>query len=290
MNGAALRSAATVVALSIQEGIRRRVFLAVLVLTLAFLALYGLGAHFAFKDVDEFAAGEPKILDPHAFTGATMFGLAMFATLFLGAVLAVFLTLGVVRGDAESGLLQPIVDRPIGRTTMLLARFAGAALLSAAYVIVVYLAAWAITEATGHWSPDHLLGPALGLALGVAIIAALSLLTSTVLSVTAQGIVVFMVFGAGLTAGLLAQIGHAINSDSLHTIGRVASWVLPFEGLYAAALHALISGTSGLTGVVLQLGPFGGSEAAGPELIAWAFLYLIGILALAAFVFSRRDL
>jgi Cu-processing system permease protein len=286
----ALRSAATVVALSVQEGIRRRVFLAVLVLTLAFLGLYALGAHFAFRDVDEFAAGETKILDPHAFTGATIFGLAMFATLFLGTVLAVFLTLGVVRGDAESGLLQPIVVRPIGRTTMLLARFAGAALLSAAYVIVVYLAAWAITEATGHWSPDHLLGPALALALAVAIIAALSLLASTVLSVTAQGIVVFMVFGAGLTAGLLAQIGHAINSDSLHTIGRVASWALPFEGLYAAGLHALISGTSGLTGVVLQLGPFGGSEAAGPDLIGWAFVYLIGVLGIAAFVFSRRDL
>jgi Cu-processing system permease protein len=290
MRAEALRSAATVVALSVQEGLRRRVFLAVLVLTLAFLGLYALGAHFAFRDVDEFAAGETKILDPHAFTGATIFGLAMFATLFLGAVLAVFLTLGVIRGDAESGLLQPIVVRPIGRTTMLLARFAGAALLSAAYVIVVYLAAWAITEATGHWSPDHLLGPALGLALAVAIIAALSLLASAVLSVTAQGIVVFMVFGAGLTAGLLAQIGHAINSDSLHTIGRVASWALPFEGLYAAGLHALISGTSGLTGVVLQLGPFGGSEAAGPELIGWAFVYLAGVLALAAFVFSRRDL
>jgi ABC-type transport system involved in multi-copper enzyme maturation permease subunit len=290
MNATTLRSAATVIALSVQEGIRRRVFLAVLVLTLAFLALYGLGAHFAFRDVNEFAAGEAKILDPHAFTGATIFGLAMFATLFLGAVLAVFLTLGVVRGDAESGLLQPIVVRPIGRTTMLLARFAGAALLSAAYVVVVYLAAWAITEATGHWSPDHLLGPALGLALGVAIIAALSLLASTLLSVTAQGIVVFMVFGAGLTAGLLAQIGHAINSHSLHTIGRVASWALPFEGLYTAGLHALISGTSGLTGVELQLGPFGGSEAAGPQLIGWAFVYLAGVLALSALVFSRRDL
>jgi hypothetical protein len=34
---------------------------------------------------------------------------------------------------------------------MLLARFAGAALLSAAYVVAVYLAAYAITEATGHW-------------------------------------------------------------------------------------------------------------------------------------------
>jgi Cu-processing system permease protein len=157
-------------------------------------------------------------------------------------------------------------------------------------VVAVYLAACAITKATGDWSPDHLLGPALGLALGVAIIAALSLLASTVLSVTAQGIVVFMVFGAGLTAGLLAQIGNAINSDSLHTIGRFASWALPFEGLYSAGLHGLISGTAGLTGVVLQLGPFGGSEAAGPELILWSFVYLLGVLALAAFVFSRRDL
>ena len=290
MTPSPLRSAATVIGLAVKEGIRRRVFFAVLILTVAFLALYALGAHFAFKSADEFAGGEPQILDPHAFTGATMFGLAMFATLFLGAVLAVFLTLGVVRGDAETGLLQPIVVRPIGRTTLLMARFAGAALLSGSYVILVYLAALGITDAAGGWSPDHLIGPALALALGVAIIAALSLLASILLSVTAQGIVVFMVFGAGLTAGLLAQIGHAINSDSLHAIGRVASWALPFEGLYAAGLHALISETSGLTGVVLQLGPFGGSEAAGPELVAWAFLYLVMVLSIAAVVFSRRDL
>jgi Cu-processing system permease protein len=290
MNVSTLGSVATVVGLSIQEGVRRRVFLAVLVLTAGFLALYALGAHFAFRDVDQFASGGIDILDPRAFTGATLLGLAMFATLFLGAVLAVFLTLGVVRGDAESGLLQPIVVRPIGRTTLLLARFAGAALLSSVYVIAVYAAALAITSLTGDWSPDHLVGPALALALAVAILAALSLLASTTLSVTAQGIVVFMIFGGGLIAGLLAQIGNAINSDSLHTIGRIASWALPFEGLYAAGLHALISETSGLTGVVLQLGPFGGSEAAGPQLIAWAVIYLVGVLALAALVFSRRDL
>jgi ABC-type transport system involved in multi-copper enzyme maturation permease subunit len=290
MTPSPLRSALVLIAHSAREGVRRRVFLAVLVLTAAFLGLYGVGAHFVFRDVRSFAGGEQGILDPKAFAGATIFGLAMFAILFLGAVLSVFLTLGAVRGDAESGLLQPLVVRPVGRTTMLLARFAGAAGLSAAYVVIVYLAAWAITRATGHWSPDHLLGPALGLALAVSIVAAISLLLSVLLPVTAQGIVVFMVFGAGLTAGLLAQIGHAIDSDSLHAIGRVASWALPFEGLYAAGLHALISGTSGLTGVVLQLGPFGGSEAAGPGLIAWAFAYMLGVLALATLVFSRRDL
>jgi len=286
----ALASALTIVAHSVREGVRRRVFLAVIALTVAFLALYGLGAHFVFRDASSFGEGEQQILDPHAFAGATIFGLAMFATLFLGAVLAVFLTLGAVRGDAESGLLQPLVVRPLGRTTMLMARFAGAAALSSAYVLVVYLAAYAITEVTGSWSPDHLLGPGLGLALAVSIIAAISLLLSVLLPATAQGIVVFMIFGAGLTAGLLAQIGNAINSDSLHEIGRVASWALPFEGLYAAGLHALISGTGGLTGVVLQLGPFGGSEAAAPGLIAWAFAYMLGVLAVAAFAFSRRDL
>jgi ABC-type transport system involved in multi-copper enzyme maturation permease subunit len=285
-----LRSAGTVVAHTVREGIRRRVFLAVLILTAAFLALYALGAHYVFKDANSFAGGADHILDPKAFAGATIFGLAMFATLFLGSVLAVFLTLGAVRGDAESGLLQPMVVRPIGRTTMLAARFAGAAALSGAYVIVVYLLALAITQATGGWSPDHLIGPALALALAVAVVAAISLMLSVFLPVTAQGIVVFMIFGAGLTAGLLAQIGHAIDSHSLHTIGRVASWALPFEGLYAAGLHALISQTSGLTGVVLQLGPFGGSEAAGPALIAWGVAYMLGVVAFAALAFSRRDL
>ena len=75
-------------------------------------------------------------------------------------------------------------------------------------------AAWAITWQTGALvaRPPARAGPGAGPR--VAIIAALSLLASILLSVTAQGIVVFMVFGAGLTAGLLAQIGNAINSDT----------------------------------------------------------------------------
>ena len=127
MTPSPLGSALTVIAHSVREGVRRRVFLAVLILTAGFLALYAVGAHFVFRDVQSFAGAEAGILDDKAFAGATIFGLAMFAILFLGAVLAVFLTLGAVRGDAESGLLQPLVVRPIGRTTMLMARFAGAA-------------------------------------------------------------------------------------------------------------------------------------------------------------------
>ena len=280
----------TIVGYALRESLRRRVFGVVLVLTLGFLVLYALGAHYAFKDVESFVPPEQKVLDATAFTGATIFGLAMFAILFLGAVVAIFLTLGVVRGDAEAGLLQPIVVRPIGRRAILLARFAGAAAVAAAYVIVVYALAVAITRANGPWMPDHLVGPALGLALAVTIIAAISMLISVFMSATAQGIAVFMVFGTGLTAGLLDQIGHALESHTLHSIARVATWLLPFDALYQASLHSLISSTSGLTGVILQLGPFGGSEAAGPVLALWSLAYPAAIVGAAAWCFARRDL
>jgi ABC-2 type transport system permease protein len=279
---------ATVVGYAIRESVRRRVLAVVLVLTVGFLALYGIGVHFAFRDTQGFAGFE--VINTKAFTGATLLGLAMFATLFLGAVVAVFLTLGVVRGDAETGLLQPLVVRPLGRRTMLLARFAGAATFAAAYGLGVYLCAMVITGAIGGWWPDHLLGPGLGLAAGLVIIAALSLLTSVFLTSTAQGIAILMVFGAGLTAGLLGQIGDAIDSDSLSDIAKVTSWILPFEALYQGGLHALTSDTGGLTGTAISLGPFGGPQGAGLSLVVWALFYLGITLAAACVFFAARDL
>jgi Cu-processing system permease protein len=278
----------TVIGYAIRESVRRRVLAVVFILTVGFLALYALGVHFAFRDTQGFAGFD--VINTKAFTGATLLGLAMFATLFLGAVVAVFLTLGVVRGDAETGLLQPLVVRPLGRRTMLLARFAGAAAFAGAYGLVVYLCALVITGAIGGWWPDHVLSPGLGLAAGLVIVAAMSLLASVFLTSTAQGIAILMVFGAGLTAGLLGQIGDAINSDSLSDIAKVASWILPFEALYQGGLHALTSETTGLTGEAISLGPFGGPQSAGPGLVLWSVLYLAATLAIASFFFAARDL
>jgi aldose 1-epimerase len=63
----------------------------------------------------------------------------------------------------------------------------------------------------------------------VIVIAALSLLGSVFLAGTAQGIALFMVFGMGLTAGLLGQIGRALGSEALKTIAHSISWALPFD-------------------------------------------------------------
>ena len=272
----------------LREALRRKVFVVVLLLTLGFLGLYWLANHYVFRDVQNISP--PAGIDPRPFAGAFLFGLAMFATLFLGVVLAIFLTLGVVRGDAERGLLQPLVVRPIGRSTLLVARWLGAVAVCAPYVGAVYAAAMVITGLTGHWWPDRIVVPGLELAAGVAIVAALSLLGSVFLTATANGIAVFMIFGAGLVAGLLGSIGHALNSHTLEHASKVAAWAIPFEALYQDGLRQITADTTGITGFLLQLGPFGGAYTGGPVLRFWALAYLglIGLVAVAGF--ARKDL
>jgi hypothetical protein len=152
------------------------------------------------------------------------------------------------------------------------------------------VAAVLITGITGDWWPDRAIGPGLGLVLAVTVIAAISLLGSIFLSSTANGIAVFMLFGAGLAAGLLGQIGDALSVDTLEDVAKVSSWLLPFEALYQAGLHGLTAETSGITGVIVQLGPFGGAERAGPGLWVWTLAYLALVGAGARAGFARRDL
>ena len=235
-----------------QESVRRRVFPVVLVLTLAFLGLYSFGVYKAYQSIDPGSTesvgngDQLAIVDTQVLFSATLFGLSIFAVLFLGTVLAIFLTHAVVRGDAERGLLQPLVVRPVGRAALLAGRFGAAALVCAVYVVLVYAVSLFVMHWVTGWWPDQIVVPALELAAAVSVIVAISLFGSIFLSAIANGIAIFMVFGAGLVAGLLGQIGEALNSDSLNTIANVSSWALPFEALYQDALHRLMQDRTSL--------------------------------------------
>jgi ABC-2 type transport system permease protein len=281
---------AVIVGYALRESMRRKVFLIVLLLSIAFLALFGLGVWRAFRNTASFVAPDQFGLDSTVVTGATLLGLAMFATLFLGTVLAIFLTLGVVRGDAERGLLQPLVVRPVGRSTLLVARFLAAAAVCSIYVAVLFAIETATVGLVGGWWPDNVVAAGAELVFAVVVVVAISLLGSIFLSATANGIAVFMVFGGGLVAGLLAQVGRAIGSDTLRSLGRWASWALPFEALYQDSLHVITAGTTGFERFALELGPFGGAAGGGAWVVVWSVAYLLLVGAAGIAAFSRRDL
>jgi Cu-processing system permease protein len=283
-----MSDAITIAGHALREAVRRRVLLVVSLLTAVFLGLFALAAFEAFDSLEQVNGVIP--IDERALAGGTLLGLAMFVALFLGVVLAVFLTLDAVRGDAERGLLQPLVVRPVGRTTLLAGRLLAASAVCAPYVVIVFLLAAVITNAAGDFWPSSLFVPAAGLALGVITVVAVSLLGSTVLSTTANGIAIFMVFATGLAAGLLGQIGEGLNVDALQTASSIMSWIVPFEALYQNGLHALTADIGGAAGVIVQLGPFGGASDVGAGIWVWAVVWSAVVLGLAAWAFARRDL
>src|SRR4029077_15749899 len=101
---------------------------------------------------------------------------------------------------------------------------------------------------------------------------------------------VFMVFGCGLVAGLLGTVGHALPSQTLIHAAKGAAWILPSEALYEDALHGITKNTSGWTGFLLRLGPFGGAEAGGASLRLWTIGYFAVVAVRALPAFPRRVL
>jgi hypothetical protein len=283
-----VRPIGVLVSWAIRESLRRRVFVIVTLLTVAFIVLYSIGCSAAFRQVNDFVG--PDNVDGREFAGATLNGLAMFATMFLGSVLAAFLTLSTVRGDAENGLLQPLVVRPVGRAQVLFARWLAAALVCTAYVAIVYSTVLVVLRATGGWSPDRIIGPGLLLAMAVSVLAALCILGSIAFTATANGIATFMVLGGGLFAGLLGQVGHGIGNRGLEHAAHVVSWALPFEALYQAALSLTTADQVGLTRFLVRLGPLGGGDPGGAWLVPYVVGYLFVVAAVAMAATARRDL
>lgn len=276
---------------ALREARRRRVLLVVVLLTGVGGALYCWGAVEVFDNVDQRQTGVPAgVLDARAVAGSTMLGLAIFGSLFLGTVLATFLSAGAVKGDAERGLLQPLLVRPLGRGHYLVGRFIAAAVTSIVFVVASYLAAVVAIGLIGDWWPAEPVAVAWRLALAVATVVALALAGSTVMTATANGIFVLMVYGTGLVGGMMGSIGAAVGSDRLVTIADTTSWVLPFEGLYRDALLRLLGDIGGAAGVLVQLGPLGNSHDGGPALVPWALFFICAVLAAALLALRRLDL
>ncbi len=270
-----------VIGYALRESLRRRVFLVVVILTLVFLVLYGLGAWASFDGVGEYGEDESEEREE---VGTALLGFAMLVTLFLSAVLAIFLTIGAVSGDADRGILQPLVVRPIGRARLLLGRFAAAVLVSGAYAVAFYAGVMLITAAVGSWFPDQPVVPAIALFAAMAVIAALSILGSVFLSATANGIALFMLFGAGLMATVLREIGAGLDVDVVKAVADLIAWALPFVVLYLASIEVLSTSEVGNV-----LGAFGSDPS--PVLVTlWTVAYVAGAWLLARAGFARRDL
>lgn len=285
------RDVGLVTLLALSELRHRKSLLVVSVITVGFLALYGWGAFEILGDLEDRVAGNGVAPEETARgAGFILLGISVFATFSLASVLAVFTTMNTVRGEAEQGLLQPLIVRPVDRSAVVAGRVLAATLAGGIYCAIVVAATSALTSAAGGSPPGQLLQVVLGLTGAVAIVAAFGVLMSTFLGSAATGLAATMLISVGFFASLVRQIGEQTDSESVAVwAGRVTD-VLGFNALYEGALGSLTNGVEGLAGIALQLGPFGQQRDLSTELTITSLVELAVLIGLATWRLRRLDL
>jgi ABC-type transport system involved in multi-copper enzyme maturation permease subunit len=279
--------ALTVAGLTLREAFRRRVIWALLVLTIALLALSGWGFSKLIgldTELGTMTSGEARLV------ASVLLNLIMFGFSLIAAIGTAFLAGPTVAGEVESGQALAMLARPVRRSAVLLGKWLGLIAFGCGYVIVAGLAQLLVVRATvGYWPPD----PASGLALLAAqtiVLLTLALLLSSAVSPMASGIVAVGLFGATWVAGVVGGIGGALGNEGVERVGTVSRILLPTDGLWRGAMNAFQDPIA-----LMQMGPGEGgfpflSEGPlAPAYLAWAALWIAVIWGLTALSFQRRD-
>ncbi len=268
--------------MTFKEVIRRRIILVIAALSLAFLALFGTGVHYGFKEVAQ-----------HQGPLVTMFAqqflsLGLYFGSFIVAFLAIMAAVGTISNEIESGTIYAIVPRPVRRSEIIAGKFLGYGFMLCAFAALFYLAIILIIQLnTGLSVPVK---PAtLGLfCLQPFVLLALSLFGTTFLSTLANGIAVFMLYAIGVVGGMMEQIGYLAGSKVLIQIGIVSSLIMPADSIYRKIVYSLFS-APGIS-LTNMLGPFGSGSEPSAWMLLYTGLYILCFLALAVRIFSKRDI
>ncbi len=284
------RDVILVARLALAELRHRRSLLVVTVLTAGFLGLYGWGVFEILPSLSEQVGGNLPSSETKRGVGFLLLGIAVFATFSLASVLAVFTTMSTVKGEAEQGLLQSMLVRPIARSAIVTGRVLAATLAGGLYSAVVVTGASMLTRAAGGTPPGNLVAVVLALTAALTIVAAFGVLLSTVFGTAATGMATTMLVSIGFFASLVRQIAQVSDAPSVESKADLLTQVLGFNALYEGALGALTAGVGGLAGFALQLGPFGTQRTVTTGLLLVAAAELLVLLSAATWRLRRLDL
>jgi Cu-processing system permease protein len=279
----------TIARFTLQEAVSRRLILSGAILSLVFLGLFALGVSFLYGLVQRDSA--PSLALRNAVFASTMTLLGLYAVNFLAGFLALFLSVGAVSGEVDSGTLHAVLARPIGRADFVLGRWLAYAGLISVYVGLMTGLLLALARLiAGYEATDA--PRAVGLmALGSVLLVTVSLLGSTLLSTLANGVVVFSLYGLAWLAGVVEFIGGAVENAAMVNLGIAVSLLVPSDAIWRGASYYIQSPVAlsalGAAGPGI---PFAGTTPPTSSLLAWAAAYIIVVLAAAVGAFARRDL
>lgn len=280
----AMHALSTLVWMTIHEAMRRRILTAALLCGAAFLAVFGVGVHFAVLDIEKHSGVQSVLERAMIVNFFTLAGL--YAVNFLTIMSAVLLPVDTLAGEIESGVVQTVASKPVHRATIVLGKWIAYALVVIGYFLFLAGGVLAIVWVRARFTIPH---PEQGLplmALEALVLLTVSIAGGTRLSTVTTGIVSFGLFGLAFIGNWVEQIGAFARNDAARNVGTIASLVMPSEALWMRAAHLMQPPIM----KELQLTPFSPVSVPSPAMVVWAVLYIAAMLAFALRSFSKRPL
>lgn len=269
--------------LTIREAQRRRLLWVALLMGIAFLLLFGVGFHFIRLDIERHVPSP----DDLTLVSVLLLTAGLYAVNLLTNVVAVLVSVTTISGEIESHTIDAIVTKPFPRWQVVAGKWLGYAVLVLLYLallvgglmLIVYLRSGYYMENIGR-------GVAM-MALAALLVLTVSIAGGTRLSTIANGVLTFMLFGIAFLGGLMEQVGTLLRNQAAVNAGIISSLIMPADALWKKALSFFQQGG---TQNPFELGPFTAITEPSTLMVVYAVLYLIALLALALWSFSRRDL
>lgn len=286
-----------------RELLRKRVLLLTLIMTAVFLVAFWFIADTLGRELRNMGLSpdDPRWIMERFSMGLLIVGLGFFFGSFVVAFLAIFSCSSVVAGEAEQGVLQALMPRPLPRWHWYAGRWLGYVSFGMLYAFILYTAILVIAGLHASVPRDavSLVLAYLLFASVVPLLVSLSMLGSGFLSAIGNGVLMTMLYGGGWLGGMIEKVATQMSSlgagkaHSLAAISGILMLVMPADGLQRTTLNRLfnlsvlhefqpdISGLLSLLGVGL---------APSPAFLVYALFYAAAALVIGAWRFQRKDL
>jgi ABC-type transport system involved in multi-copper enzyme maturation permease subunit len=263
----------------------RKIAWAVVLLGLAFLAIFGTGFYFMWRDIGRFNdIASVRALEPvNFFILVGFYGIA-----FLAVALALLISVDTVAGEITSGTIQTLVTKPLRRWEVIVGKWLGLGLMLSAFTVVMAAALIGIVYGITRYLPPN---PAPAITLIVLegmVVLTLSILGGTRLPALANGVVIFMLYGLAFIAGWIEQIGAMLRNEAAINTGIVVSLIMPSEAMWKRAAYLLQPPM--LRELGLDFTAFGAASTPSPLMVGYTVVYIVALLLLAIHLFNTRDL
>ncbi|MDO7786671.1 ABC transporter permease [Desulforamulus aquiferis] len=284
----------TIARLTFQEVFKKKVFLITVLMSVAFVLLYGIALDFTAQEMQKMNTMRGSIQVIQQMVGNQLLGAGLYFSSFLLALLALLASVGSIASELENGMLHSIVSKPIRRREIILGKFIGYGIMLSVYALLLYLIILALN---GYYNKGALtlldtgnfIMGAFVFMLQPILLLGVAMVFSTLFRTLTAGIISVILYGIGMIGGFVEQVGSAISNTSLINTGIVSSLIMPSDALFRR-LIVIVTGSDSNPLATLNMGPFGVSVPPSNAMLLYTCLYIVCCVIFSIYYFNRKDL